>query len=93
MEFLSSLGASVGALGSWSPVLIGILLIFLVVKFLSLPFKFVWNGILGAIMLWLFNLIAGFFGFTVKITVLKALIAGFFGVVGAAAVILYEIFG
>ena len=31
-------------------------------------------------------------GFNLKITVIKALIAGFFGVPGALAVILYELF-
>ncbi|MCQ2374199.1 MAG: pro-sigmaK processing inhibitor BofA family protein [Phascolarctobacterium sp.] len=95
MNFLSDISNSVGlsGLGAWGPLLVGVVLIFIVVKLLSLPFKLVWNGILGALMLWLFNLVAGFFGYAVKITVLKALIAGFFGVIGAAAVILFEFFG
>ena len=95
MEYLTNLISNLGLgdMGSWGTMLLGVVLLLIVVKFLSLPFKLVWNGLLGALMLWIFNFVAGFFGFTVKITVLKALIAGFFGIVGAAAVILFEIFG
>ncbi|MBQ2134220.1 MAG: pro-sigmaK processing inhibitor BofA family protein, partial [Phascolarctobacterium sp.] len=39
------------------------------------------------------NLIGGFVGFGLKITVIKALIAGFFGIPGALAIVLFEIFG
>ncbi len=95
MEFLNSLSSSLGLanLGNWGSMLLGVVLLLIVVRLLSLPFKLVWNGLLGALMLWLFNLVAGFFGFAVKITVIKALIAGFFGVVGAVGVILFEFFG
>ena len=44
-------------------------------------------------MLWLANLLGGaLLGVTIKITILKALIAGFFGIPGAAAVILWDLF-
>ena len=36
--------------------------------------------------------LAALFGVTVKITIIKALIAGFFGIPGAAAVILWDLF-
>lgn len=74
-------------------LLLGVVLILLVVKLLSLPFKLLWNGILGAAMLWLINFCGSMVGFTMKITIFKALVAGFFGVPGALAVVLYEIFG
>ena len=95
MEYLSDLaaGAGLGNMGTLGTLLVGVLLLLIIVKLFTLPIRLVWNGLIGAAMLWLFNLVAGFFGFTVKITVLKALIAGFFGVVGAAAVILFEFFG
>ena len=83
MEILSSIGMLVAA----------VVVLWIIVKLFSLPFKLVWNGIIGAIILWLTNLLGGLsFGVTIHITILKALIAGFFGIPGAAAVILWELF-
>ena len=83
MEILASLGS----------LAMGVIILYIIVKLLSLPFKLVWNGIIGAIMLWLANLLGGaLFGVSVKITIIKALIAGFFGIPGAAAVILWDLF-
>ena len=79
-------------MGSLGPMLVGIVLLLIVVKLLSMPFKLVWNGICGAILLWLVNIVGSFVGFGLKITVFKALIAGFFGIPGALAVILFELF-
>ena len=84
--------AGLGPLGSLGPMLVGIVLLLVVVKLLSMPFKLVWNGICGAILLWLVNIVGSFVGFGLKITVFKALIAGFFGIPGALAVILFELF-
>ena len=84
--------AGLGPLGSLGPMLVGIVLLLIVVKLLSIPFKLVWNGICGAILLWLVNIVGSFVGFGLKITVFKALIAGFFGIPGALAVILFELF-
>ncbi|MCI7676438.1 MAG: pro-sigmaK processing inhibitor BofA family protein [Phascolarctobacterium sp.] len=84
--------AGLGPLGSLGPMLVGIVLLLIVVKLLSMPFKLVWNGICGAILLWLVNIVGSFVGFGLKITVFKALIAGFFGIPGALAVILFELF-
>ena len=84
--------AGLGPLGSLGPMLVGIVLLLIVVKLLSMSFKLVWNGICGAILLWLVNIVGSFVGFGLKITVFKALIAGFFGIPGALAVILFELF-
>ena len=94
MSTLEGLAASagLGPLGSLGPMLVGIVLLLIVVKLLSMPFKLVWNGICGAILLWLVNIVGSFVGFGLKITVFKALIAGFFGIPGALAVILFELF-
>ena len=70
LDFLDSLG----------PMLVGVVLLLVIVKLLSMPFKLVWNGICGAILLWLVNLLGSFVGFGLKITIFKALIAGFFGI-------------
>lgn len=95
MASLETMAASagLGPLGSLGPMLIGVLLIFIVVKILSMPFKLVWNGLLGALCLWLVNMAGVFFDFHIKITIAKALIAGFFGIPGTLAVILFEFFG
>lgn len=74
------------------PFLIGILILFIIVKVFSLPFKLVWNGVYGAIALWLINLLGSFLGFGIKVTIVKALIAGFFGIPGCLAVILWELY-
>ena len=94
MSTLEGLAASagLGPLGSLGPMLVGVVLLLLIVKLLSMPFKLVWNGICGAILLWLVNVLGAFVGFGLKITILKALIAGFFGIPGALAVILFELF-
>lgn len=68
---------------------IGIL--YLVVSFFSLPFKILYNGIIGAISLWLLNLIGGLLGFTLEITIFNSLIAGFFGVPGVIFLILLKL--
>lgn len=89
MEAILAFFASFGLLGELA---LGVLILFIVVKVLSLPFKLVYNGILGAIMLWIVNLIGGFIGFSMKITIVKALIAGMFGIPGAIAVVAFELF-
>lgn len=97
MATLEGLAASAGlgsldSLDSLGPMLVGIVLLLVIVKLLSMPFKLVWNGICGAILLWLVNLLGSFVGFGLKIDIFKALIAGFFGIPGAVAVILFELF-
>ena len=94
MSTLEGLAASagLGPLGSLGPMLVGVVLLLVIVKLLSMPFKLVWNGFCGAILLWMVNVLGAFVGFGLKITILKALIAGFFGIPGALAVILFELF-
>lgn len=74
------------------PFIAGVLILLIVVKFFALPFKLVWNGIVGAAALWLVNLVGAAVGFGLKITVVKALIAGLFGVPGLLGVLCWEIF-
>lgn len=89
MDAILDFFTSFGLLGELA---LGVLILLIVVKVLSLPFKLVYNGILGAIMLWVVNLIGGFIGFSMKITIVKALIAGMFGVPGTIAVVAFELF-
>ena len=68
--------------------IVGIIVLFILLRVLSLPFRIVWklitNSIVGALMLWVVNL----FGLGIEITFFKALIAGFFGVPGLLVVVL-----
>lgn len=68
--------------------IVGIIVLFILLRVLSLPFRIVWklitNSIVGALMLWVVNL----FGLGIEITFVKALIAGFFGVPGVLVVVL-----
>ena len=68
--------------------IVGIIVLFILLRVLSLPFRIVWklitNSIVGALMLWVVNL----FGVGIEITFFKALIAGFFGVPGVLVVVL-----
>ena len=66
--------------------LIGIAIIFALVKLISLPFWILKNSILGAIMRYIFNFIGIF---TIKITFVHCLIAGVFGVPGIVGLLIY----
>lgn len=72
------------------PYVVAIVILLLLVKLFSLPFKLVWNGLIGGATLWLINLVGAVFSFHIEITVIKALIAGFFGVPGVVALALWE---
>ena len=71
-------------------VAIGIIILALIMKLVALPlhlfWKFITNSIIGAIMLWACNL----FGANIPIDLLRALIAGVFGIPGVIAILLYQ---
>lgn len=77
-------------------ILIAIVILVLVVKLLAWPlkllFKLVGNGILGAILLVVVNLIGKGFGFYIAINLWTALIAGFFGIPGVIVMVLFKMF-
>lgn len=67
--------------------LIAGLLLLIALKFLiELPFKIIWNSIIGAAILWLVNL-TGIVA--IKITFVHALIVGVFGVPGLILLAIY----
>ena len=66
--------------------IIGIIIIFALVKIVALPFWLLKNSIIGAIMLYIFNFI-GFF--TIKLTFLNCLVAGVFGIPGIVGLVIY----
>lgn len=68
---------------------VGIILIGVLLKLLSLPLKLMWkfitNSVAGAVMLWVVSM----FGVPIKINIISALVAGIFGLPGVIAVIVY----
>ena len=69
---------------------IGIIILALILKLVSIPirlfWKFITNSIIGALMLWVVNL----FGAGVPIDILRAPIAGIFGIPGVIVILLYQ---
>ena len=50
--------------------------------------KLVWNGVIGLILLFLFNIIGGVIGLNIEPTFINALVAGVFGVPGIIVLLL-----
>jgi len=79
--------------------LIGIVILFLVIKLLKWPIKIVINGIIGVVILYVANFIIANLGlvgintnFSLAINPITALIAGFFGVPGVIVLIIIGLF-
>jgi inhibitor of the pro-sigma K processing machinery len=70
----------------------GLFLLYLVARLLLVPIKIVlrllYNGLIGGVILYLVNLVGGFFGLFIAINPITALIAGFLGVPGVVLLIL-----
>ena len=66
--------------------LVGIAIIFALIKIIELPFWLLKNSIAGAIILYIINFIGIF---TIKITFIHCLIVGVFGVPGIIALLIY----
>ncbi len=65
---------------------IGVLIIFALIKIISLPFWLLKNSIVGAIILYAINFIGIF---TIKVTFIHCLIVGVFGVPGIVILYIY----
>lgn len=74
---------------------VGLLLLLLIGWLLITPIKvllkFLANGVIGGIMLWVLNLFGGALGISVAINPITALIAGFLGVPGIILILLLQI--
>ena len=72
--------------------LIGLALLFLIIKLLKWPLKILINGILGIILLYISNIVGSYIGFVLPITAISALVAGFLGIPGIIFLILFQFF-
>ena len=72
----------------------GLVLLYLVGWLLLVPLKmllkFILNGILGGIILWLLNLVGGLIHVTIAINPVTALIVGFLGIPGIILILLLQ---
>ncbi len=78
---------------------VGIIILFLVIKLLKWPIKIIINGIVGVIILYVVNFIIAKLNlvgintnFSLAINPITALIAGFFGIPGVIVLIIIGIF-
>ena len=79
--------------------LVGIIVLFLVIKLLKWPIKIIINGIIGVVILYAVNFIIANLSlvginvnFSLAINPITALIAGFFGVPGVVVLIIIGLF-
>ncbi|MDO5039083.1 pro-sigmaK processing inhibitor BofA family protein [Clostridium sp.] len=72
--------------------IIGIIILYVLLKLLKWPIKLLLNGICGVILLYIINLIGVNFGIHIGINIITALIAGIFGIPGVIAIILFQMF-
>ncbi len=82
-------------LGTVFAYLAGLVLIYILGLFLVIPIKILTrlliNGIIGGIVLFIFNIIGGIFGTTIIINPLNALIVGFLGVPGVVLLLIIQL--
>ena len=75
---------------------VGIVLVLLLARFMVMPlrmvFRLIYNGLMGGAALWLINMVGASFGYVLPITVWSALLVGFFGLAGVAALVVYQLF-
>lgn len=76
------------------PMLIGVGILFIVLKLLALPMKLIMklviNGLVGALIIFIVNLIGANFGFTIDLNWITALIVGILGVPGVVIVAILQ---
>jgi inhibitor of the pro-sigma K processing machinery len=81
-------------MGSFVFFIVGIVLLFLIGKIISLPIKILWklivNAILGGVLLLIFNLVGSLVNLSIAINFWTALIAGFFGIPGVIFLAIFK---
>lgn len=72
--------------------LIGLVLLYLLIKVLKWPLKILINGVIGIVLLYVTNLLGAYLGFSIAINWITALIAGFLGVPGVIFLVIFQLF-
>lgn len=80
--------------GTVGAYLIGLLLIYLLGMILVVPIKvlikLLINGLIGGVVLFLFNLIGGIFNLAIVVNPLNAVIVGFLGIPGVVLLLILQ---
>ena len=75
---------------------LGFIGLIIIIKVLTAPlkwiFKLLMNTVIGFVILTVINLVGANFGFSIEITVVKAVIVGIFGIPGAIGLVLFQLF-
>lgn len=75
--------------------LFGLVLLYIIGMILVIPlkviFKLIVNGIIGGVILFLFNLVGGLFGLGIAINPLNAIIVGVLGVPGVILLLILQV--
>lgn len=73
-----------------------LLALYIICKLFTLPirlfFKLLYNGVIGGVLLWMINFIGAYVHFSVPLNPITAVVAGFCGLPGVAAITLYQFF-
>ena len=72
--------------------LIGLVLLYLLIKLLKWPLKILINGVIGIVLLYFTNLLGSYLGFAIGINCITALIAGLLGVSGVIFLVIFQLF-
>lgn len=72
--------------------IIGIVILYVVLRLFKLPLKLLINGIFGVILLYIVNFLGADFGINIGINILTALIAGTLGIPGVIALVIFQLF-
>lgn len=74
--------------------IIAIIVLWGILKLLSVSTKtlmtLLWNGIVGLVLLFVFNLVGGIFGLQVEVNALNSVVAGIFGIPGIIVLLLLQ---
>jgi inhibitor of the pro-sigma K processing machinery len=80
--------------GTVGAYLIGLLLLYIVGMILVIPIriliKLLINGLIGGVVLFIFNLIGGIFNLAITLNPLNAIIVGFLGIPGVVLILILQ---
>ena len=80
-------------IGEIAALVAAVIGVYLLCRVLLLPLKWtmklIYNGVLGGVGLWVVNAVGAFVGVTAPITVVTALVAGFFGLPGVVGIFIW----
>jgi len=83
------------SLGTVLAYLAGLVLLYVIGVLLVVPIrilmKLLVNGIIGGVVLFLFNLVGGLFGLNIVVNPINAILVGFLGVPGVVLILLLQV--